>query len=68
MLPLPLETRLPADVRPVVVSVTAPPAVPADPLRVSMASVSAMLGAVSVKAAPPVVTPVGFTVPIVKAS
>ena len=61
-------TRLPALPVPVVVSVTMPDVTTLDALRVSMVVLLAsMLGAVMVMAAPPVVMPVGFTVPIVRA-
>ena len=63
--------RLPAVVNPVVVRVTAPPAVAAVELLVSIVTpVVLMVGADKVNAAPPVVTPVigSPTVPIVKAA
>ena len=60
--------RLPALPVPVVVSVTTPDVTTLDALRVSIVVLLAsMLGEVMVMAAPPVVMPVRFTVPIVRA-
>ena len=61
--------KLPSVPLPVVVRSTAPPAVLAELLWVSMVNpLEVILGALMVTAAPPVVIPVGFTLPIARAS
>ena len=66
---MPPTLRLPSAAVPVVLRMTAPPAVPLLVLRVSMVwPLESILGAVSVMLAPPVVIPVGFTAPILKPS